>query len=576
MDNEEKNLLNDFASNIQEVLKPTNTLSVTVPEHGSERDLPNLFLNAKSSQKKTFLDLTFDEGVFDLILGTIPINFRSKGVGDVTFETIEASFEIILGLSENLSENGVGVFLLGPLGFGGARGEKFLKRMEEKELFVKGYINLPPKILSPATSLRPILVVISKTRSELILDSLETGTDLKKLCLKFFQDPIDGLRDSIHQAVQTKKPENSPNVIRTARFGISKITSNEEAYPTTEFRGFQSIDIQNQINRLETRYNDFKKIKFEDAIQTYSLGKPGKMFPELENSVYFKVLGTNKSLITDQKDLTGRLENYIQVQLKPEFSNQYLKIFFKSHLGELILQYVFNISFLPRLDRKVLWMTEVPFPNLTIQNQVVETNIRFEKLELEIDQLKKQISLNPQSVSVLSKIDSMLEISNSLTDGDRIKSLVLQGESKALEFKQTFQYCLRTQKKEPYIEVSCLKTLVGFLNSDGGTLFVGVEDSGMFPGIDFEIHEFHRNSHDRFMLHLKDKIKTRLGSQCLSYINSKIVDVDNISILEINCSPSKEEVFLDNKDFYVRTSPSTDKLEGRDLSSYVLKRFKRR
>ena len=37
---------------------------------------------------------------------------------------------------------------------------------------------------------------------------------------------------------------------------------------------------------------------------------------------------------------------------------------------------------------------------------------------------------------------------------------------------------------------------------------------------------------------------------------------------------AQEKVFLDNKVIYVRTSPSTEKLEGRDLSSYVLNRFK--
>ena len=169
MNVEYQNLINDFISNIQSVLKPVDILSVTVPEHDDKKDFPNLFCDAKSTQQKTLLDLTFQEGVFDLILGTVPIGLRLKGIGDVQFETDDASFEIILRLSENLSKNGFGVFTLGPLGFGGLRGEKFIERMEEKGIFVKGYINLPPKILSPITSLRPILVVLSRIKSEYIL-----------------------------------------------------------------------------------------------------------------------------------------------------------------------------------------------------------------------------------------------------------------------------------------------------------------------------------------------------------------------------------------------------------------------
>ena len=577
MNQDNKNLLNSFASSVIDVLVPNNVLSVTMPKQTHERDLPDLFSNIRSNQEKVFLDLKFDEGIFDLILGTVPLNLRANYLGETKFDTKEASFEIILRLCENLSQNGFGIFPLGPLGFYGLRNEKFINLMESKNIFINGYINLPEKILHPATSLRPILVVISRNKSGLILDTLEEGIDLKKLCLKYFGDTTNQLKKEKTSQTKISESKISKTGFTEAKLGIEELKSYEKFEIKDniqkEFRGFKYIDIQKQIDRLETRYKDFKKIKFKDTIQEYSMGRSGKSFSKLDNCIYFRILGTNKSLITDQKELTGRIDNYIQVQLKSDFSNQYLKIFFKSHLGELILRYVFNSSLFPRLDRKILWMTEIPFPNFAVQSQVVETNIRFEKLELEINQLKNQISLNPQSVSVLTKIDSMLEISNSLTESDVVKSLVLQGESKTLEFKQTFQYCLKTQKREPYIELSCLKTLVGFLNSDGGTLFIGVEDSGLFPGVNFEINEFHRNSHDRFQLHLKDKIKSRIGSQCLSYINSKIIDLDSIAILEITCLPSKEEVFLDNKDFYVRTSPSTEKLEGRDLSSYLQRRF---
>jgi len=578
MNQDNENLLNNFASSVVDVLVPNNILSVTMPKQTDERDFPDFFSSVKNAQEKVFLDLKFDEGIFDLILGTIPLHLRANHLGTTKFDTKEASFEIILRLCENLSQNGFGIFPLGPLGFYGLRNEKFIKLMESKNIFINGYINLPEKILQPVTNLRPILVVISKNKSELILDSLDEGIDIKKLCLKFFGDTAKAFKREETSQTKISESKTLKTVLNEAKLGIELSRSYEEFGTKDdikkEFRGFQSIDIQKQIDRLETRYNDFKKIKFKDTIQEYVMGRTGKTFAKLDNCIYFRTLGTNNSLITDQKELTGRIDNYIQVQLKSDFLNQYLKIFFKSHLGELIFKYVFNSSLLPRLDRKILWMTEIPFPNLAIQSQVIETNNRFEKLELEINQLKNQISLNPQSVSVLTKIDSMLEISNSLTESDVIKSLVLQGESKTLEFKQTFQYCLKTQKKQPYIEISCLKTLVGFLNSDGGTLLVGVEDSGLFPGVNFEIKEFHRNSTDRFLLHLKDKIKSRLGSHCLSNLETKIIDIDNQLVLEIVCEPSKDEVFLDNKDFYVRTSPSTEKLEGRDLSSYVLNRFK--
>ena len=187
--------------------------------------------------------------------------------------------------------------------------------------------------------------------------------------------------------------------------------------------------------------------------------------------------------------------------------------------------------------------------------------------------MRTEISLNPDNLSILSKVDSILEVTESLTDGDKIKSLVLKGESKSLEFKQTFDLCLKEKTKQKYVEQSCLKTIVGFLNTDGGVLLIGVEDSGLIPGIDEERKMFHKDSNDRYLLCLKDKIKTRIGTPFFRYIDTTVVEVEGRSVVKVDCHPSDEEVFLDEKEFYIRTSPSTDKLEGKELSSYLKKRF---
>ena len=71
----------------------------------------------------------------------------------------------------------------------------------------------------------------------------------------------------------------------------------------------------------------------------------------------------------------------------------------------------------------------------------------------------------------------------------------------------------------------------------------------------------------------KDKIKKRIGMHFFQFITIKIIEVDDVSVLEVRCSPSDEEVFLDDKDFYIRTPASTDKIEGKNLSKYLMHRF---
>ena len=44
------------------------------------------------------------------------------------------------------------------------------------------------------------------------------------------------------------------------------------------------------------------------------------------------------------------------------------------------------------------------------------------------------------------------------------------------EFKKTFALDVKTRKREKYIIEECITTIAGFLNTQGGTLFIGVND----------------------------------------------------------------------------------------------------
>jgi len=132
---------------------------------------------------------------------------------------------------------------------------------------------------------------------------------------------------------------------------------------------------------------------------------------------------------------------------------------------------------------------------------------------------------------------------------------------------------LRELKKADYIETAALKTIAAFLNSKGGSLLVGVADDGQVMGIDFELKKYHQRSSDKFLLHLKDKIKSRIGMTPFSFLNINLTVIEGKTVLVVDCQPSDQEVFVDNKDFYVRTSPATEKLEGRQFTNYIRTRF---
>lgn len=150
--------------------------------------------------------------------------------------------------------------------------------------------------------------------------------------------------------------------------------------------------------------------------------------------------------------------------------------------------------------------------------------------------------------------------------------LITSAESKTLEFKQTFSIDVRTNEKQKYIETASLKTIAAFLNSDGGTLVVGVGDNGDPVGIEDEINHFHEGSADKFLLHFKNVIRSNIGEEFYPLLDYNLVPIDTKRVLRIDCKRSDRPCFIGD-DFYVRTNPATDKLAGPKMLQYVSTRF---
>ena len=156
---------------------------------------------------------------------------------------------------------------------------------------------------------------------------------------------------------------------------------------------------------------------------------------------------------------------------------------------------------------------------------------------------------------------------------DKIKKLIKNKESETVEFKETFSRDIKTQNKLLALEQVCFKTIAGFLNSKGGDLLIGVSDDYNIVGINEEITKWHRGSTDIFLQYFSNKIKTTFGAPIYPFFNFKILNIDNKDIFWVSCKPSDIEVYLNNE-FYARTNPRTDKLEGKELVEYIKLRFK--
>ncbi len=222
------------------------------------------------------------------------------------------------------------------------------------------------------------------------------------------------------------------------------------------------------------------------------------------------------------------------------------------------------------------FQAELP-PN-SYRRPCLGSNNEINDLQYTIQEFSKQVALNPTSaVEIVDKLDDMLNVVGNLTEADRIRSLSRMPESINLEFKETLCWNVRQkQKDKDGVETSALKTIVGFLNSEGGTLLIGVSDKGEIKGINTEVEKIHKSSLDKFKLYLADTLKHRIGEEYYEfYKNYEAYDVDGKLVLKIDCTPYDKHpgVYLDGNKFYVRENPRTSLLEGRALAEYTKKHF---
>jgi len=254
--------------------------------------------------------------------------------------------------------------------------------------------------------------------------------------------------------------------------------------------------------------------------------------------------------------------------------SKYVSLFLQSELGRLMLGSLRIGATIVALNRNSLSELNIAIPKIDMQSKMIDASNRLEALKASIQELETGMVLSPHSANtVLDQVDGMLEVVGGLTDSDRVMSLIRQGESASVEFKESFSLDVRKGTSEKYIELSSLKTVVAFMNSSGGSLLVGVNDEGSPIGLDREIQSFHNGKKDKFLLHFKNHIKSRIGEEFYPFINHKFVSVDGKDVLLVECKQSTTGCFLDNKDFYVRTNPATDKLEGPKLLDYIKNHF---
>jgi membrane protein YdbS with pleckstrin-like domain len=167
--------------------------------------------------------------------------------------------------------------------------------------------------------------------------------------------------------------------------------------------------------------------------------------------------------------------------------------------------------------------------------------------------------------------------------GEMVADLVKRKEDQYLEFKETMRYDARNGSSSKDLEKAVIKTIVGFMNAEGGTLIVGVSDTNEVRGIERDFNTLPRKDRDGFENHLNMLIKTMVGLQFSKYVRvvfETIIDAVGAEkeLCVITVKESHKPAYLHNggshEEFFVRVGNTTQPFSMSEAEEYIKTHWK--
>lgn len=145
------------------------------------------------------------------------------------------------------------------------------------------------------------------------------------------------------------------------------------------------------------------------------------------------------------------------------------------------------------------------------------------------------------------------------------------------EFKSSLRWNIKSGRVDKEIETSVLKTINAFLNSEGGDLFIGVDDKGKVVGLkeDYLTFRNKQGTRDDFRRHLSELVRDWMKDSVMELVSIKFGISDEKDFCMISVEKSPQAIFTKNKELYYRSSASSISLKGEDLLKYVSQHWKK-
>ena len=150
-------------------------------------------------------------------------------------------------------------------------------------------------------------------------------------------------------------------------------------------------------------------------------------------------------------------------------------------------------------------------------------------------------------------------------------------ESLRIEFKSTARVALSSDSPEKVINESVIKTVAAFMNSDGGTLGIGISDDGDVLGILPDL-DFKKQDLDGYQNWLSTLFMNGMGQAVVAKgVNIRFETVEDCVVCLVDVNKSSSPVYADTikgkETFYIRVGNKTRILTGAEMVKYTKERF---
>ena len=159
-----------------------------------------------------------------------------------------------------------------------------------------------------------------------------------------------------------------------------------------------------------------------------------------------------------------------------------------------------------------------------------------------------------------------------------VDGLVAGGENELVEFKSSARWDYREKRINKALEGVIVKGLAAFLNGKGGTMLIGIDDSGDALGLEADYATLgKRPDRDGYQQMLVQLVSTALGKAACANLAISFHPVEGKEICVIRATASAAPVYFEGEGasrLYVRLVNTSRELTGRDMVEYVRSRWK--